>query len=1051
MDALQLAFDKLEAANSLAEIKKIVRDLVKATDPGGTHTVLYSGWYKIDGKPETALDLANIMANNSDSVRIIDNTATKDFLDSKKIEAKLHALFPEMSLDDIRNQIIYNSDVPGSLWGVASDEFVKGASGHITTITPANLSSGIYHNTEFKAALFNPNVKSINGIPRSELLKSYHQSGNDFTSAQERVDLRSRERFESGTALRRVGDKVIIEKEYFSDMGVTVPKNYGLARIDVDANGKPRLHWSSNQIHKITEAIGKGGGAVELTALAILTAALTKMAKDALEEKGYSIEDFDHNDVIDLIKESNIQLSSEMLAELGQEAAIEASISLAARWIHPLLGVVITAKEFYESLDLLQLSLTQAAAAFPDDKIISETRDQIDTIVELRDNAIKLFGDLADVVLENSDDLIKVIDLLRPKPTIMNAVPQDLNENTHLDDVVYDPQSVVDEKLLESGLDSEQQDQIRDALINWHSQFSDTEKLEYWSGLQDQSVINLIEGIEGLEKTASGIGGTEHTDWFYGDTYSDSLAGGSGADTLAGGAGNDTLSGDTRETSIIDKEDVSPEAWKSITLRAAASLLAEGYSAPSLIKANYSLDDIVDAGATRQQLSSLTEKELKPFEDSIADWSKAKQDAVGIKYKDGKIEVADPASTGSLQKVGSSIGSKIDEAFGGDVLAARTAALVVGGGVGKEVARQIAQNRIVDNGGAVADQLLDTLIDDVADAGLEYVGYLVDQYSVVSDIGSYLGATGFSTVGTNTPLPTHGVALQNLGNQVGSAVGTYLGTRLAIAIFDGNPVGASIGGAIGGSIGAAVLGASISGIAIGTKAGATLGSILPGIGNLVGAFIGAFIGAAFGGLFGSKPKKPTAGTVVELGFRLDQEEFYVSHGYAINGGQRSIANNLAKAGANALNAYLEVVGGRAAEDWDQVSHFGYRASQYVGSGDRRFSNPQDLIDYEVTRVFKQIKIEGGDIYMKRALRGSTAIDIAGMSQDLAIAVQYGAFKDNEADHYCRSDNEISVDFKARKSRHAVVMPSEGKGSEAVPVLKNNDSAQWIFNPEQLAA
>ena len=106
--------------------------------------------------------------------------------------------------------------------------------------------------------------------------------------------------------------------------------------------------------------------------------------------------------------------------------------------------------------------------------------------------------------------------------------------------------------------------------------------------------------------------------------------------------------------------------------------------------------------------------------------------------------------------------------------------------------------------------------------------------------------------------------------------------------------------------------------------------------------------------------------------------------------------------------------------------------------------------------------------MKRALRGSTAINIAGMSQDLAIAVQYGAFKDNEAlffkeqsdwekaeweetlaraielgldqdnetDDYRRSEDGISTDIKVKRNRFVSTINYGGEGPVTTQVLKD---------------
>src|SRR5690606_30097182 len=177
---------------------------------------------------------------------------------------------------------------------------------------------------------------------------------------------------------------------------------------------------------------------------------------------------------------------------------------------------------------------------------------------------------------------------------------------------------------------------------------------------------------------------------------------------------------------------------------------------------------------------------------------------------------------------------------------------------------------------------------------------------------------------------------------IGGAIGSYLGQQFVSAVFEGNPQGQAIGGAIGGAVGTA------AGTDVGGTYGASIGTaIFPGLGTLIGAATGAFIGTVFGGalggLFGGDPAPPEAVSFVELGFRLDAQGFFVVDGYAKDGGSQDVANNIAQAGANALNAFLFVIGGRAL-DFNELIRFGYVGSQYIGSGGKRYWSVEALLD-----------------------------------------------------------------------------------------------------------
>ncbi|WP_159104279.1 putative Ig domain-containing protein [Sneathiella glossodoripedis] len=482
----------------------------------------------------------------------------------------------------------------------------------------------------------------------------------------------------------------------------------------------------------------------------------------------------------------------------------------------------------------------------------------------------------------------------------------------------------------------------------------------------------------------------------------------------------------------------------SIYTRAIYNVLAVGGSYSYLLTKNVDLGDIIDvhnAAATDSPFdvdygTELQRQQIRAayLKGDITDEQLSKLDAGKRKFVDNIIQETEDQRQAYEEQlrayadqqryteiggaIGSAIGNQLAARFAGDNKAVQLVAGAVIGTTFSELGKTIGS--AVAGGGYTFGEGFVTGVGSSIAAGVgslitsTLVGELLEPFGAAGDLaGSMLGAIGgeavrytAATLAKDTT-QIFGAAEFSAANSVGGAIGGMLGTQFAMAIFDGNPQGQAIGGAIGASAGAVW----------GAQAGAPLGGPF---GAAVGAFIGAFVGAAFGGLFGGDPGKPTATTFAELGFRLGDEGFFIVDGTSINGGDRDYARNIGQAGANALNAFLEVVGGRAL-DYDEVVKFGYRGNRFVGTDNKQYDTVQDLIDAEVTRVFKEIQIEGGDLYMKRALAHTDAETVDEMSEDLAIAVRYGEYMDNQALFLDKlPDWEVS-DWEADKLRAESVL------------------------------
>ncbi|MEH6477291.1 MAG: hypothetical protein V7727_16480, partial [Sneathiella sp.] len=408
--------------------------------------------------------------------------------------------------------------------------------------------------------------------------------------------------------------------------------------------------------------------------------------------------------------------------------------------------------------------------------------------------------------------------------------------------------------------------------------------------------------------------------------------------------------------------------------------LAEGVSLRFALKALSLANAPWDV---RAQLSEAIKKEVVNIGD-LEKFSAEELESLGLVVVSGETkDTRFPEK--ALSSLGSAIGGQLASYFAGDKLAVQIAANSVGSAFGSTIGealagkvptgsfaahfgKRIATNFVGGIGSLVATSIFDELF--------ELDGVIGDLASLaVGALGAQLAVYAYTAATASAGVAAAEFTWATYSGGLYIAAASYTGSALGQKVRDGNPEGEAIGGAVGAAIGIAV-------------------DYYYGGDGTIGAFIGSFLGTVIGGYFGGDPALPEAVSLVELGFRLDAQGFFVVDGYAKDGGSAEAARNIGQAGANALNAFLYVVGGRAL-DFNRNIGFGYVGSQYIGSGGRRFGSVDALIDAEVTNIFKEIEIEGGDLYMKRALANTTADNIADLSDDLGIAVRYGQYMDNQ--------------------------------------------------------
>ncbi len=219
------------------------------------------------------------------------------------------------------------------------------------------------------------------------------------------------------------------------------------------------------------------------------------------------------------------------------------------------------------------------------------------------------------------------------------------------------------------------------------------------------------------------------------------------------------------------------------------------------------------------------------------------------------------------------------------------------------------------------------------------------------------------------------------GGAIGGVIGTFAGSLVSTKLFGLDSPNAVKGGQIGAAVGAVV--------------GQVLLAFAPIIGAMIGAFIGSILGSAIGSLFGG-PQTPLAQTTVE--FRHDVGAYVITDSGDSDGGNAAATLQLAAAARDALNGLTELIGGQVVTP-GIAGHYGEKYFFSTGGNEflsNQFDTAQAAIGNGVARQIRAAQIEGGDLYMKRALANSTALTREDLIDDLQTASEYGLYLDNQA-------------------------------------------------------
>lgn len=301
------------------------------------------------------------------------------------------------------------------------------------------------------------------------------------------------------------------------------------------------------------------------------------------------------------------------------------------------------------------------------------------------------------------------------------------------------------------------------------------------------------------------------------------------------------------------------------------------------------------------------------------------------------------------------------------------------------------------DGSSFGDRLGSAITDQVVTSGIS------SAFNSSIDFGSSLN-TGFSTM--NVTSLGAGIAANEMIGELGLGAETATGAVLS---------------------------------SVGSSIGATLGSAIPGIGTAIGSFIGSALGSAIGDMFSSDPPPPPE---AEATLDVDEHGHYfvvsATDAYGGNAGSMSVA---AQRAVDTINGLVDATGGRIL-DPDILDGF---TLGYDGEGlyvdDQRFDSASDAIAHIVEQSLVDTPIEGGDVYVKRAVYRSLedGFDPAGIQQALETAQAYSRYQTNATAIERLAEDEAVADAFA--AYEAGELTRNDLGPDAALVLDARETAQ----------
>ncbi|UES54002.1 calcium-binding protein [Roseibium aggregatum] len=184
-------------------------------------------------------------------------------------------------------------------------------------------------------------------------------------------------------------------------------------------------------------------------------------------------------------------------------------------------------------------------------------------------------------------------------------------------------------------------------------------------------------------------------------------------------------------------------------------------------------------------------------------------------------------------------------------------------------------------------------------------------------------------------------------NALGSVAGAFLANEIGQFDTYTEQLGSSIGSAIGSQIGQFLI-------------------PIPFVGAFLGSLVGGLIGGYIGGLFGDDPVG-----YAEMAFDTATDSFYISAVYGEDKNAEQIAKDVAESAEDTIESLLETINGDVLNESISTRTFEYDDGDFAleRNGDRITfgEDAERMINRAVVEILAELKIAGGDPYLKRAL------------------------------------------------------------------------------------
>lgn len=403
----------------------------------------------------------------------------------------------------------------------------------------------------------------------------------------------------------------------------------------------------------------------------------------------------------------------------------------------------------------------------------------------------------------------------------------------------------------------------------------------------------------------------------------------------------------------------------------------------------------------------------------------------GTPLGEGELEVVYPNAIITGEEVGTIFGSTLGSALAGKNQFAQIAAGSVLGAVLQNVGQSLdfyfRETPLIKGGGAPSftealrgsfSNFGKDLFGQVKSQGAGALsGFLASELGEALGVGSGFGGQLFNTVASksvgylvNTALKniadnapifagmSGDVFLNNVGTAIGSFIGGYLGRQIVTAKTQAGAIGGSIGSALGATIGGSIATSIIAANSIGFAFGLALNVALPGI----GAFIGVILGTLLGDLFGSERKKPKANADATLYFA--DGYFYAGYSDRSHDGNIEFARAMNERARTLINGYIGLIGGLNSNSVSPIVRTGYKDdnvyaqiwNQDTGAWETKYGDADEVVEWATFKALKLVDIQGGDIYLKRAVASSQATNLRDFLGDLKIAEDYRTYLENKS-------------------------------------------------------